>query len=177
MVGLSHALYDGNHDVIQLTESDFNNKVLKSDEMWIVEFFAPWCGHCQKLVPEYMKLANALKVGAVDMTQHQSVGAQYNIQGFPTIKIFGANKKVPLDYQGQFSYTSTCGTEPFKNHRNKVIEGPRTAQAMADSLINELRKTVNAKLGISSSSKSRGANDEKSSGKYVIELTDNNFEE
>ncbi|KAK6112694.1 Protein disulfide-isomerase A6 [Brugia pahangi] len=158
LVGLSHALYDGNRNVIQLTESNFNNKVLKSDEIWIVEFFAPWCGHCQKLVPEYMKLANALKgifkVGAVDMTQHQSVGAQYNIQGFPTIKIFGANKKVPLDYQG-----------------------PRTAQAMTDSLINELRKTVNAKLGISSSSQSKGANDKKSSGKYVIELTDSNFEE
>lgn len=51
-----------------------------------------------------MKLASALKgifkVGAVDMTQHQSVGAPYNVQGFPTIKIFGANKKVPVDYQG-----------------------------------------------------------------------------
>lgn len=62
------------------------------------------CGHCQKLVPEYMKLASALKgifkVGAVDMTQHQSVGAPYNVQGFPTIKIFGTNKKVPVDYQG-----------------------------------------------------------------------------
>uniref|UniRef100_A0A1I8ENW3 protein disulfide-isomerase n=1 Tax=Wuchereria bancrofti TaxID=6293 RepID=A0A1I8ENW3_WUCBA len=127
LVGLSYALYDGNRDVIQLTESNFKNKVLKSDEIWI---------------------------------------------------IFGANKKVPLDYQGHFYWNfETRGMKPFKNHRNKVIEGPRTAQAMADSLINELRKTVNAKLGISSSSKSRGANDKKSSGKYVIELTDNNFEE
>lgn len=62
------------------------------------------CGHCQKLVPEYIKLADALKdifkVGAVDMTQHQSVGALYNVKGFPTIKIFGANKIVPVDYQG-----------------------------------------------------------------------------
>uniref|UniRef100_A0A0R3S041 protein disulfide-isomerase n=1 Tax=Elaeophora elaphi TaxID=1147741 RepID=A0A0R3S041_9BILA len=155
-IGLSHALYEGNSDVIQLTESNFNNRVLKSDEIWIVEFFAPWCGHCQKLVPEYMKLANAVKgifkVGAVDMTQHQSVGAPYNVQGFPTIKIFGANKKTPLDYQG-----------------------PRTAQAMADSLVNELRKTVNTKLGVSDSSKS--GSDKKGSGKHVIELTDSNFED
>ncbi|KAM3728285.1 Protein disulfide-isomerase [Dirofilaria immitis] len=158
LVGLSHALYDGNYNVIELTESNFNNKVLKSDEIWIVEFFAPWCGHCQKLVPEYTKLANALKgifkVGAVDMTQHQSVGTPYNVQGFPTIKIFGVNKKIPLDYQG-----------------------PRTAQAMADSLINELRKTINAKLGISDSNKSSSSSGKKGSGKHVIELTDSNFEE
>uniref|UniRef100_A0A2K6VWD9 protein disulfide-isomerase n=1 Tax=Onchocerca volvulus TaxID=6282 RepID=A0A2K6VWD9_ONCVO len=155
MIGLSHALYDSNRDIIQLTKLNFNSEVLKSDEIWIVEFFAPWCGHCQQLVPEYTKLANALKgifkVGAVDMTQHQSVGAPYNVQGFPTIKIFGANKKVPVDYQG-----------------------PRTAQAMADSLMNELRKTINAKLGVSDSSRSSG---KKESGKHVIELTDSNFEE
>ncbi|VBB29749.1 unnamed protein product [Acanthocheilonema viteae] len=62
------------------------------------------CGHCQKLAPEYMKLANAVKgifkIGAVDMTQHQSVGAPYNVQGFPTIKIFGVDKKAPMEYQG-----------------------------------------------------------------------------
>lgn len=62
------------------------------------------CGHCQKLVPEYTKLANAVKgivkVGAVDMTKYQSVGAPYNVQGFPTIKIFGADKKTPVEYQG-----------------------------------------------------------------------------
>lgn len=47
---------------------------------------------------------------------------------------------------------------------------------MADSLINELRKTVNAKLGLSDSSKSGSSSDKKSSGKHVIELTDSNFE-
>lgn len=48
---------------------------------------------------------------------------------------------------------------------------------MADSLINELRKTINAKLGVSDSSKSGSSSDKKSSGKHVIELTDSNFEE
>ena len=44
-----------------------------------------------------------MNVGAVDMTEHQSVGAPYGIQGFPTIKVFGANKQRPLDYQGLLS--------------------------------------------------------------------------
>ncbi|CAG9536911.1 unnamed protein product [Cercopithifilaria johnstoni] len=158
LIGLSHALYESNHDVIQLTKSNFNSKVLKSDEIWIVEFFAPWCGHCQKLVSEYTKLAKAVKgifkVGAVDMTQDESVGAPYNIQGFPTIKIFSGEKKTPVEYQGS-----------------------RTAQAMADSLISEARKIVNTKLGISDSSKWGSSNDKKGSGKHVIELTDKNFED
>lgn len=62
------------------------------------------CGHCKNLAPEYKKAAKALKglikVGAVDMTQHQAVGQPYNVRGFPTIKIFGGDKQKPSDYQG-----------------------------------------------------------------------------
>lgn len=41
-----------------------------------------------------------VKVGAVDADQHNSLGGQYGVRGFPTIKIFGANKQKPEDYQG-----------------------------------------------------------------------------
>jgi len=43
-----------------------------------------------------------VNIGAVDMTAHQSVGGPYGIQGFPTIKIFGANKQKPTDYNGTY---------------------------------------------------------------------------
>jgi protein disulfide-isomerase A6 len=33
--------------VIRLTSADFKKKVLDSDEAWLVEFYAPWCGHCK----------------------------------------------------------------------------------------------------------------------------------
>lgn len=42
-----------------------------------------------------------MKVGAVDADKHQSLGGQYGVQGFPTIKIFGPNKNKPEDYQGK----------------------------------------------------------------------------
>jgi protein disulfide-isomerase A6 len=63
-------LYSSNSDVKVLTQNNFNKEVVNSPEIWIVEFYAPWCGHCQKLTPEWEKAAKALKgivkVGAVD---------------------------------------------------------------------------------------------------------------
>ena len=62
------------------------------------------CGHCQSFASEYKKAAKALKgfvkVGAVDANEHQSLGGHYGVKGFPTVKIFGANKQSPSDYQG-----------------------------------------------------------------------------
>lgn len=58
----SNALYDSSSDVIDLNPSNFEKLVLNSDDLWIVEFYAPWCGHCVNLVPTYKKAATALKV-------------------------------------------------------------------------------------------------------------------
>ncbi len=46
-------------------------------------------------------MQGVVKVGAVDMDVHGSVGGPYNVRGFPTIKIFGANKNSPQDYNGK----------------------------------------------------------------------------
>lgn len=56
---------------------------------------------------------DVVKVGAVDADKHQSLGGQYGVQGFPTIKIFGANKNKPEDYQGKDSSTPF----PCRRHR------------------------------------------------------------
>ena len=66
------------------------------------------CGHCQALTPEWKKAATALqglvKVGAVNADEHQSLGGQYGVRGFPTIKVFGLDKKKPTDYQGMSAF-------------------------------------------------------------------------
>lgn len=159
LLSLTEALYGSQDEVIELTEGNFKNRVLNGDEIWIVEFFAPWCGHCKNLAPEYKKAAKALKglikVGAVDMTQHQSVGQPYNVRGFPTIKIFGGDKGKPSDYQGA-----------------------RTAQAIVDAAINELKKTASVRLGgkAGGDESRRTSGGKKGSADDVIELTDSNFE-
>jgi protein disulfide-isomerase A6 len=94
-------------DVVELTDSNFASKVLKSDEPWLVEFYAPWCGHCKSLAPEWAKAAKELKgkvkVGAVDATVHTSLASEYGIKGYPTIKFFPAGIKSSSsaqDYEG-----------------------------------------------------------------------------
>lgn len=48
-------------DVIVLTEETLEETIKGSKDAWIVEFYAPWCGHCKKLIPDWAKLATALK--------------------------------------------------------------------------------------------------------------------
>jgi len=156
LVGRSSALYDSSDDVVELTAGNFNNLVLGSDEIWFVEFYAPWCGHCQSLAPEWKKAARALKgvvkVGAVDMDTHSPVGSPYDVRGFPTIKIFGKNKGSPQDYNGG-----------------------RNAQGIVDEAMKAVKNLVNERLGGRSSGGSGGGGGGGGSGD-VVELTDSNFE-
>jgi len=90
-------------DVIDLNPNNFNEKVLKSDLPFMVEFFAPWCGHCKRLEPEWEKAATNLKgivpLGKVDCTAHQSLCSKYQVEGYPTIKVFSEKGKEVTNYQ------------------------------------------------------------------------------
>ncbi|CAI5702317.1 hypothetical protein KXD40_005188 [Peronospora effusa] len=98
------AAYGPKDSVVTLTEKNFEKEVLQSNDYWLVEFYAPWCGHCKQLEPEYKTAAKKLKkharLGAVDATVHQQLAQKYQVKGYPTIKEFGAKKKRPQDYRG-----------------------------------------------------------------------------
>lgn len=51
----------GGNEVVELTDSNFEELVLKSKDLWLVEFFAPWCGHCKNLEPHWKSAASELK--------------------------------------------------------------------------------------------------------------------
>ncbi|KAJ0182759.1 hypothetical protein K1T71_002128 [Dendrolimus kikuchii] len=145
----SYALYDSSSDVVELTPSNFDKLVTNSDEVWIVEFYAPWCGHCKNLVPEYKKAARALKgiikVGAIDADAHKSYAQKYGVSGFPTIKIFTGSK-------------------------HSAYQGSRTADAFVDAGLKAAKEKAYDTLG----KKSGGQSSDKSD---VITLTDSNFKE
>ena len=91
MSSIANALYTKKDSVVELTPDNFDHRVKDSDGVWIVEFYAPWCGHCKNLAPEYKKAAKALSgivgVAAVDCDVHKSLCGQYGVRGFPTIKV------------------------------------------------------------------------------------------
>merc|ERR1719168_455880 len=71
----------------------------------LVEFYAPWCGHCKKLEPVYREVAKKLEgvssliIAKIDATANDVEGV--DVEGFPTIKLWRAdNKADPLDYDG-----------------------------------------------------------------------------
>jgi len=89
---------------VELTEKTFDTLVLKSKSPWMIEFYAPWCGHCKSLAPHWkkaaLKMRGMVKFGAVDATAHKQLASKYVVKGYPTIKYFGEGlPKEAQDYQ------------------------------------------------------------------------------
>ncbi|KAK7113286.1 dnaJ homolog subfamily C member 10-like [Littorina saxatilis] len=79
-----------------LTWNAFGAEVLDSDIPWIVDFYAPWCGHCQVFKPEFEKVAETLdgkvKAGKVDCDRFQRLCSQAGIQAYPSVRFYPGSK-------------------------------------------------------------------------------------
>jgi len=100
----SPAVEDG---VVVLTDSNFKS-FLKTKDLVLVAFYAPWCGHCKRLAPEFSKaaieLANAnppVVLAKIDCTAQKKTCEKIGVHGYPTLKIVrGQSEGEFKDYKG-----------------------------------------------------------------------------
>lgn len=92
--------------VIDLIPSNFDDVVLKSGKPTLVEFFAPWCGHCKTLAPVWEELAQTfefakdkIQIAKVDADAERDLGKRFGVQGFPTLKFFDGKSDKPTEYK------------------------------------------------------------------------------
>lgn len=90
--------------VVVLTSANFDKVVLDETKDVLVEFYAPWCGHCKRLAPDYEKVGNIFKnekgvaIAKIDCDAQSELCGKYGVSGYPTIKFFPKNAKEGEEY-------------------------------------------------------------------------------
>uniref|UniRef100_A0A8R1XXC0 Thioredoxin domain-containing protein n=1 Tax=Onchocerca volvulus TaxID=6282 RepID=A0A8R1XXC0_ONCVO len=95
-------------NVIHLDDSNALRKIISGEKPVLIMFYAPWCGFCKRLKPEFSAAADELKgkivLAGMDLTHHgnEIIAKQFNIDGYPTLEYFegGMHK---FRYKGQNS--------------------------------------------------------------------------
>lgn len=96
--------------MITLTDQNFETEVLKSELPVLVDFWAPWCGPCQRLGPVIEALATELagkvKVGKLNVDENPQTAAKYGVMSIPAVVLFkdGQEKGREVGFSSQENY-------------------------------------------------------------------------
>jgi len=111
-----------------LTDDNFDKVVKDSNKNVLVEFYAPWCGHCKKLAPDYEKVASIFAsesdvvIAKMDATEHKTKPGEFGVTGYPTLKWF------PKDDKSGKDYSSGRSIEDFVNFINSNTGTQKTKE-------------------------------------------------
>jgi len=121
-------------DVTILTDTTFDKIVLDGTKDVLVEFYAPWCGHCKSLAPVWEKLASAyanepnVVIANIDADKYKDIGSRYGVSGFPTIKFFPKTEKETPE-----SYEAPRDLKDFVSFINRKAGTYRTPEGKLDA--------------------------------------------
>jgi len=144
--------------VMVLNDDNFDGIALDRTKDVLVEFYAPWCGHCKKLAPVYETVANAFMneenviVAKVDATENSALASRYEVKGYPTLKFFPKGSDAVIDYQ---SARSEQGFVDFINEQTgtrRKVDGSLKKSAgrysELDVLANQYLQDKDAREGV-----------------------------
>jgi len=142
VVGLCHALPFSKNSGVKELDGKQLASALKTHKPVMLLLYAPWCGHCKAIHPEFEQLGKksegVIEVIAVDADKHRDVGGPYGLKGFPTVVYYGVDKKKPFKpYQGERKVGAML------QHAMSLVE---TAQVtvIKDKDANQLKKVTEA---------------------------------
>jgi thioredoxin 1 len=93
-----HLLIMGNENVLQVSSSNWDSEVLKSEKPVFVDFWAEWCGPCRMVGPVVEQIAQThsdkIKVVKLNVDENQDIAMKYGIQSIPSLMVFNKGKEV-----------------------------------------------------------------------------------
>jgi len=139
--------------VTVLEPSNIKQILGQKNKIIFVEFYAPWCGHCKHLAPDWEKLAVAFQneedvvIAKVDADAHKSIGTEYGVSGFPTLKFFGGGRDAPEDYSGGRSLADLVSAVNQKAGTQRTEDGLFQPEFGRIKALDELAEIFVAKKG------------------------------